>query len=208
MNKNFSSWLIVIIAAVAGVLLIAWHKEADLFSWLIRSLGFMIAIPGAYVLFSSLSVISRKTKSDTDTAVVTSGEAITFRKRSVAWSLIIVSAASMILGMWMLIAPSFFIGLVSYLFAVVLILCGILQLIDIIYFSRPQAIPAYFYIAPSLLVVAGVVILSTSVRTIDNVVTLLTGIMLLVYSVNWIVEQIVTRRYYSKIKNAGGDNRQ
>lgn len=203
MNNKFSSWLITLVIAVVGILLIVWHKEVGLFTWLIRALGIMLAVPATYVLLSALSALRhnrlKATAQITDTH--TGETELKFSSRTVAWSLIIVSVATIVLGFWMLINPDFFVGLVSYLFAIVIIICGILQIVDVAYLTRPVILPVYFYIMPALLIIAGVVIIFTNVKTIDDVVTLITGIMLVLYSVNRVAQQIV---YYSearKIKN-------
>ncbi|MBO4955155.1 MAG: DUF308 domain-containing protein [Muribaculaceae bacterium] len=215
MNTNsLSSWLIAIATAIAGILLIVWHKEADLFSWLIRALGFLLAIPGAYILVSSLGTIRRnRIRGVTRETVITDGHktttAIRFRGRAIAWSLIIVSTATILLGFWMLVNPTFFVGLVSYLFAAILILCGLFQFIDVVYMSRPVSMPLYFYIMPVLLVIAGIVILSTKISTIDDMVTLITGILLVLYSINGIARMIVYSRYMKALSRTDAtDSRQ
>lgn len=199
MNRNASSWLIPLVTAVAGILLIVWYREVDLFSWLIRALGIMLVVPGLYILINALSYMGGGGRPKVRAEIITPEQNITVRKRSVAWSLLIVSAATVMLGFWMLLSPTFFTGLISYLFAVVLIICGVFQLADIIYFSKPVRLPIYFYIAPTLLVIAGVVILCTSVKDINNAVTLLTGILLVVYSISVVAQDIIYRRLTRKI---------
>ncbi|MDE5799635.1 MAG: DUF308 domain-containing protein [Paramuribaculum sp.] len=203
MNNKFSSWIITLVIAVVGVLLIVWHNEVDLFSWLIRALGIILAAPAIYVLLSSLSALRHNRLKATAeiTDAHTGTTELKFSSSTVAWSLIIVSVATIVLGFWMLINPGFFVGLVSYLFAIVVIIFGILQIVDVAYLTRPVILPVYFYILPALLIIAGIVIMCTNVKTIDGVVTLITGILLVLYSVNRIAQQIV---YYSesrKIKN-------
>lgn len=202
MNSKFSSWLSTVVIAVIGVLLIVWHKETDLYSWLIRALGIILAVPATYVLLSSLSALRhnrlRASAQITDEHTTTD---LKFNSRAVAWSLIIVSVATIVLGFWMLINPLFFVGLVSYLFAIVVIIFGILQLVDVAYLARPVVLPVYFYIMPALLIIAGVVIIFTNVRTIEDVATLITGIMLVLYSLNRVAQQIVYYHEARKIRN-------
>ena len=197
MNNKFSSWLITAIIAAVGVLLIVWHKETDLFSWLIRALGIILAAPATYVLLSVLSALRHnRLKATAQISDAETGHTeMKLNSRTVAWSLIIVAVATIILGFWMLVNPDFFVGLVSYLFAIAIIIIGILQLVDVAYLTRPVVLPVYFYIMPSLLIIAGVVIIFTNVKTINDVVTLVTGIMLVLYSVNRVAQQIV---YYNE----------
>ena len=53
--------------------------------------------------------------------------------------------------------------------------------------------PFYFYIIPILMVATGIIILCTSLRDINTVVVLVTGIALVASSFNSIMEYIGTR---------------
>lgn len=175
MKDNCSNWLTIAITAIVGILLIVWHNRFDVLQWIIIAMGFVVLAPSAYSLTTSLFAKSKK-KPD----------------GSVAISTVIAALAGVALGLWMIIQPSFFVGLLAYLFAAILILYGILQLIVVGYWSRPFVLPAWFYIIPSIMIVAGIVILFTTVRTMNSIVVLLTGIMLLSSAINWALEYTVT----------------
>lgn len=195
MNNRFSNWLTILITAAVGVLFIVWHNEVNLFQWLVRALGVMLLIPGVYVLFHSISEIqARKTNTNDE-----SKTAITFRRRSAAISLLIVSGATVFIGLWMLLQPSFFASLIAYLFAAILLLYGIYQLIVVAYYSRPAKLSWHFYIIPSLFMAVSLTILLTSLHTLDSVVTLITGILLLASALNAVVQTIIVRTLIQQI---------
>lgn len=201
MNKKFSSWLITLVIALAGILLISWHNEVGLFSWLIRAIGIILTVPAVYILLSALSAL-RYNRLKAEALIsddVADKSKLKFKSRPVAWSLIIVSVATILFGFWMLVNPGFFGHLISYLFAIVIIIFGVLQIIDLTYLSRPVMLPIYFYIMPALLITTGLVIMFTKFKTIDHAVTLTTGIMLLLYSISRIAQYIVYRSELNKI---------
>lgn len=194
MNNKFNNWVTILITGIVGVIFIVWYKEADLFSWFVRALGVCLVLPGIYVLIQSFGDMqSQKAKeiSITETEVESvSGKKtdIITRRRSASVSLIVVSICTILLGLWMLIAPGFFVGLLAYLFAAALILYGIYQFVVVGYFARPAVLPWQFYIVPSLFIIAGLVILVTPVHTINATVTLITGILLVLSAINGIVQ--------------------
>lgn len=198
MNNRFSNWLTILITAAVGVLFIVWHNEVNLFQWLVRALGLVLLVPGAYVLFNSISEIQAKKNNEEDNG----RKAITFRRRSAAVSLLIVSIATVFIGLWMLIQPVFFAKLIAYLFAAILLLYGIYQLIVVAYFCRPARLSWQFYVIPGLFVVAGLAILLTPLHKLDAIVTLITGILLVAAALNAIVQAFVVRSLLKQIEAA------
>ncbi|MCM1291987.1 MAG: DUF308 domain-containing protein [Bacteroides sp.] len=187
MKNRFNDWPVILIAAAVGVLFIVWHNKVELFSWLVCAIGILLLIPGIWVLVHALRVSGG---SETATIEV-NGRNETGRGSAI--SMFIVAGATIIVGLWMLINPGFFVGLIVYLFAVALLLYGIYQFAVLIYFTRPAVMPWYFYIIPSIFVIAGIVILMTSVKDIQSTVTLLTGILLVAGAANSLISEVVGR---------------
>ena len=98
------------------------------------------------------------------------------------------SLGAIALGVWMVVSPAFFVGLLAYIFGAILILYGIFHIIVVAVWSRPFILPWWFYLIPVLMIIAGVVILCTDVRTINSAVVLITGIALVASSVNSVLE--------------------
>lgn len=169
-----NNWITALIVMLAGILLIVWHSRIDILNWIIIAVGFTLIVPGIYSFISALVRKGEKEKGQID--------------YSASSSTLIASVGAMALGVWMLVNPAFFVGLLAYIFGAILILYGIFHIVFIGFWSRPLVLPWWMYIIPVLMIGAGVVILCTSVRTMNSVVVLITGISLVASSVNTIIE--------------------
>lgn len=167
MKNNGSSWLTILITAAVGVVLIIFHSQINFLQWIILAMGIAVAAPATYNLFASFG----KKQRDSNGNVRISG--------------VVASLAAVALGLWMIINPTFFVGLLAYLFAAIMIVYGITQIVILNYMARPARLPFGFYIIPFLVIVAGIIILCTSVHTMNSVVVLITGIMLVLSAINW-----------------------
>lgn len=172
--KSGNNWLTILIVFVVGVLLIVWHQRVDVLSWIVIAVGLMLVIPG---LYSLISAMVRK-KEDGKISY------------SASSSTIVACVGALALGIWMIVNPAFFVGLLAYIFAAILILYGIYHIVLIGFWSRPLVMPVWFYVIPVLMIAAGVVILCTDVRTIQSVVVLMTGIALVASAVNSLLETV------------------
>ena len=156
MKNNVSTWITVIIMAAVGVIFIVYNSHVDLLAWLVRAIGLVLLVPGIITLITSLNELNNKPSDETkDTPQ---------RSRSTSQAVVVVSVAEVLVALWMLIAPGFFVHLIVYLFAAALILYGVYTFTTLIYFSKPVKMPWPFYIMPSLSIIAGLVILLTPVR--------------------------------------------
>ena len=108
--------------------------------------------------------------------------------------MVVVSVATVAVGLWMIIAPTMFVALLAYLFAALLVIFGIYQLVAIAYFNRDAHFGWYFYVVPAVFIIAGVIILFSSPDTIRNTVALLTGILLIAAAVNALVQNMAIIR--------------
>lgn len=172
--KSRSNWLTIIIVFVVGILLIVWHQRIDILSWIVISAGLMLVIPGLY------SLISAMVRKKEDGKI----------NYSASSASIVASVGALALGIWMIVNPAFFVGLLAYIFAAILILYGIYHIIVIGFRAKPIIMPGWFYIIPVLMIIAGVVLLCTSVRTLNSVVVLITGIALVASAVNSMLETV------------------
>lgn len=172
--KSGSNWLTIIIVFVVGILLIVWHGRIDILSWIVIAVGLMLVIPGLY------SLISAMVRKKEDGKI----------NYSASSASIVASVGALALGVWMIVNPGFFVGLLAYIFAAILILYGIYHIIVIGFWAKPIIMPGWFYIIPVLMIIAGVVLLCTSVRTLNSVVVLITGIALVASAVNSMLETV------------------
>ncbi len=174
--KTGNNWLTILIVFVVGVLLIVWHQRVDILSWIVMAVGLMLIIPALYSLISALV----RKKDDGNIS------------HSASSSTIVASVGALALGIWMVVSPAFFVGLLAYIFGAILILYGIFHIVAIGFWSRPFVLPGWMYIIPVLMIGAGVVILCTSVRTIQSTVVLITGIAFVASAVNSLCEAVAT----------------
>lgn len=163
MTRN-SNILMAVITGAIGILLVVLHNSINLLNWISIAVGIMLLIPSIFILWSSTS---SKVKSPGTT---------------------VVSVVTLLLGLAMCIFPGFFAGFFVYVLAIMLIVFGVYHIVDIIGWTKITTIPAYFYIIPVLMIIAGVVILCTSVHDINSVVVLITGIALIASAVNSLLE--------------------
>lgn len=180
MKSTSSNWLTILITAIVGVLLIIWHTKLDILSWVMIAVGVMFLIPSVYSLIASLSSRKKLKAAGQQPSAMGSGSSI------------LAAIAGCGLGIWMIVDPGFFVGLTAYLFAIILIAYGVFQILLVGYWSRPYKLPVLFYIVPVLLIAGGVVILCTTVRTMNSVAVLITGILLVASAINWALELSAT----------------
>ncbi len=192
MNIRTANWLTIIITAVVGIVFIVWHNEVNLFNWLVRALGLVLIVPGGYILMNSFGAARNAKISGS----VTDGgrRVMTFKERSASTAMLVVSVVTIILGVFMLAVPTFFVGLIAYLLASVLVVYGVYQIVTLAYFCRPVVMPWYYYIVPAITVLTGIVIFVTPVRAMNTIVTLLTGLLLTFAAINWAMQRVTMRR--------------
>ena len=169
--KKQSSLITYIASLVIGILLLCFHEKTGLFEGIVIAIGVLITVPSALMLISSF--ISK-----------TNSEGI---KQYPVWYSIIVACAGLVLGIWMLVMPTFFVNITIYTLGVVLILVGIAEIVFIATASKPYggAVVAW-YIVPVLVVAGGLIICFLGPKILDDAATIVTGILLIVSGANGI----------------------
>lgn len=81
-------------------------------------------------------------------------------------------------------------GLIVYVFGALLLVYGVYELVWAAWMARPFRMPVYFYLVPILMIIGGIVILCTTIRTMNQVMMLLTGILLLASAINSTLEYV------------------
>ena len=126
-----------------GVLLVMWPEAAMIY--LVITVGVLFLLPGLYGIFAYFASRSR--------AEDGSGRAFP-----------IVALGSALLGLWLIVMPAFFVGILMYVLGALLVLGGIGQLMNFISVRKlTGSVPAIFYVIPVLLLLAGILILSSMV---------------------------------------------
>lgn len=200
MKNSASNWFTILLTAVIGVLFIVWHNELSLFNWLIVAIGVLLVLPALFYLISAPRGM-RKTRNRQDGR-------LSFGQRSGFTGIMLMAVASLVVGVWMILDPSFFVKVVAYLFAASLVISGLYQIFSSAFMSRPYRMPWGFYIVPLLMVAAGVCIFCTSVSQLNSAVALITGILLVASAVNGALQCMAIYRLplHEKDADESGDD--
>ena len=123
------------VSAIAlGVLLMVWPEAAILY--------LVIAIGAVFFLPSLFSLIGYFMKG-----------------RQLGMYFPIVSLGGLLFGLWLMISPSFFVGILMYVLGVVLVFAGISQIVNLLGVRSYAMVSHGFFIVPVLILLAGLVVL-------------------------------------------------
>lgn len=180
-----NNWLTVAVMFVVGILLIVWHSRIDILQWIVIAVGVALIVPSVYSFIAALTR-KRSERTAKEDSVEIRHEGLSAGTSSL-WTAVAAAA----LGIWMLCDPTFFVGLLAYVFGAILILYGIYHIVFISYLSRPVRMPGWVYIIPCLMILSGLALIFTQVRTLNSVIVLVTGIAFVASSVNAVFEAVI-----------------
>lgn len=163
-----NNYLTPIVIGLLGILLIAFEGRGDLMTWAVIVVGIMFIVPGLYVLISQLAA-----------------------KQGRSSSSIIAAVGCLCLGACLCIIPQVFVSILIYVFAFTLIFFGVAQIVQVADFKLPMG----FYIVPALVAIAGVVMVFIGAKKDASVIVLITGISMVLYSINSLVERYRINKY-------------
>lgn len=166
--KKTSSLIAYLAALVIGIILLALHEQVALLKGIVIAMGVLITVPSAIMFFSSFI----KGKNSKDPIAYPS------------WYTLIVACAGLVLGIWMLVMPSFFEFAMIYTLGVVLILVGAAQLVYIYLASRPFGANPLWYCVPILVIAGGFIVLFIGPKEFNNWATITAGILLIANAAN------------------------
>lgn len=152
-----------ICALIVGVLLIA--NPSGAVSYIVVAIGALFMLPGVVGTFSWLRAVTQKERTATPGVMV-----------------LIVSIGSLLLGLWLMLMPQFFIGVLMYVLGVLIVLCGINQLMGLVAARRNMPVPFYFFIFPVVVLLTGLLILANPFEIV-NVSFIILGVSFLIYGV-------------------------
>lgn len=173
--KSPNNWFSALVMCVIGVILIVMHNRVDVLSTIIVILGIALILPAIF----SICKLGFRRKDEVE--------------RPVSVSVVVSSLAACALGIWMVFQPTFFAGFFTYFFAILLVVYGLFRIIMLLMLNRYFYTSFWLYVIPILIMVAGIVILCTDIRTINEIVVLIMGISLVASAVNYVIESIATK---------------
>ncbi len=167
--KNTQYILSYIFTLIIGVLLIVYFNKTNIFEIIVVVIGVCFIIPSLTGIFMGFS--GKKQADGTRTPR--------------PWYVGTSAIAGLVAGVLLVAMPDFFVKYLVYTFAVIMIFAGIIQILFLSAEGRDiNGMPNGWYIVPWLTVAAGVVILLLGPDRILSALTLVTGIVLTIYSIN------------------------
>ena len=157
-----------LISLMGGVSLILLRNRANLFTAIAMLVGVLFLLPGLLAFIRAAFPPKRARLAGVKPSV----------------PMIIVSGAAMIFGIVLIATPHTFIHLMVYLFGALLIVCGIMQIANFLPSMRSLGFPWWYLATPALCLAIGVVIIIAGAGKILDMLALITGIVLVVYSLN------------------------
>lgn len=98
----------------------------------------------------------------------------------------VINVGSMAFGLWLMVAPTAFEGMFVKLMAALLLLFAVYQVVVIAMEQRNQVVPIWMFIAPLLLVVAAILLLSLQFDSLKTL-SIIFGVMALVSGISDLV---------------------
>ncbi|MDE7160969.1 MAG: DUF308 domain-containing protein [Muribaculaceae bacterium] len=180
-NRNYI-WT-YIFTLIIGVLLLVFTGRTNLFNIIIQVMGALFVIPSVIMLF--LGFAGKKEPDGT--------------RQSRPWYVAVTAIGGLILGVLLLVMPGFFSNYLLYTLAIILILEGVAQIINLSGMGNDVGgTPAGWFVMPWLTVAAGVTIIIIGPERIANAITIITGVVMVLYSVNGLMgvssHHVVRRR--------------
>ncbi len=119
------------------------------------------------------------------------------------------SVAAIGLGALMVIAPGIFTPVLVYIFGGMMIVASVMLLYLLTVALKQYGLPGWLYIGPILVLIAGVVMVCVGQpRFTDSMVTLITGISMIVFSLSWFTTGFLSSRAHPhQIESSTPENR-
>lgn len=160
-----------LIIAGAGVLLCMMNSRTAVADTIIMILGAL------FMLCGIITIISMTRNGGTRQGMV---------MRGVLW---VTSVGGICLAVAMLVSPEWFMGVLTYIFSGLLIVCSLVQVIALTWGYKGIRFPGWMYIVPVILLVAGVtMIFSDSLRYNTSKMLLISGIGFIIFGVNYLIQ--------------------
>ena len=154
-----------IFALIIGFVLVMWPDAAA--DYLVITIGILFIIPGLLGIINYFA----------------------YKKRSnVKFRFPVESVGSILFGVWLVVMPAFFADLLMFVLGFILILGGAQQIYSLIIARRWARVSLGFFIVPSLILIAGIVILFNPTNA-RHTAFMIIGITCIIYAlselINW-----------------------
>ena len=161
-----------ICAVLMGVLLVAWPEAAIVY--------LVIAIGAMFFVTSVFSLVGYFMKG-----------------RQMRMMFPIVSVGSLLFGLWLMVFPAFFVGILMYVLGVVLVFAGISQIVQLFNARSWTQVPMGYFILPVLILLAGLTVLFNPFAVVA-IPFIILGVSSIVYGITDIINLIRFRKKEEK----------
>ncbi|MDR0973892.1 MAG: DUF308 domain-containing protein [Prevotellaceae bacterium] len=158
----------IICACIIGLVLVVWPDFAA--KYLVITLGILFLIPG-------LAGLIRYFSHPTSTS------------KQLDWILPLAAGGSTLFGLVLLILPDFFANAIMLLLGAILLLAGSQQLYQIIAVRKSIPLPVAFYVMPTLILLAGLLILLHPIGT-RHTLSIIVGCTFIIYAATELVKYV------------------
>ena len=162
------SLLRAISSILIGLLLVVWPETAIVY--LVIAIGVLFFIPG---LFSVITYVTKGQK--------------------IGMPFPIVSIGSLLFGLWLMVSPAFFVGILMYVLGVILVFAGISQIINLVNIRNWAQVGIGYFVVPILILLAGMIVLLNPFA-VASIPFIILGISCMVYGISDIFNRTVFRQ--------------
>lgn len=167
--KNKSYVTTYVLGLVIGVLLCIFYNRTNIFTLMVIIIGALIILPS--VIGIGKGFAGKKQDDGTRT--------------NLPWYTAAACVIGLVVGILLISFASFFAGYIVYTLGVLLVIAGIIQIMCLVAESHDVGgLKKGWYGMPWLTVAVGIVIVCLGPEKIANFVTILTGVMLVLYGLN------------------------
>lgn len=171
--KSRTTCILTYLAALAiGVLLLIFTGHNDLFKTIVIIIGALVILPSVIAIVYSW-IPARNAAG---------------LKVPRPWYISFAGIAGLIFGVLLLCIPSFFASYIVYTLGFVLIISGLMQIIYLSATASLFGISKLYYIVPWVTFACGIFVIILGPKYINDIVTVITGIFLVCYSINGFTE--------------------
>ena len=160
-------------AIAMGILLMVWPEAAIVY--LVIAIGAMFFLPS---LFSLVTYF--------------------MKGRQAGMYFPVISLGSLLFGLWLMVMPAFFVGILMYVLGVVLIFAGVSQIATLLNVRSRAMVSFGFYVVPVLILLAGLLVLANpfAVATIPFIIL---GVSSAVYGITELISLYKFRKKEEKV---------
>jgi hypothetical protein len=178
MNYAKSVWTSIFILLGGIVLLFMQGTAINVF---VRAVGILF-VAAAALNFCIQQYSSRRATAVASAADSETPQAQPTTSRSVLNTL--TTVASVALGVWMIIDSEGLTNMLVYIFAALITISGVYQILALAIGYRPLKFPLAFYVLPTILALTGIILYLIGADAVKNAMVLITGIAMIVFAVS------------------------